>query len=119
MQAATTTPRRFRWEWILAGIVATFVVGSLEPAYNPEGRPFSTWLTLMFMPYGIISSESGFFRAHMDLWPLEKVLALAPLPLYGLVLALLYRTRYFRVGCHLLLVMHTVAACVAAMMYYR
>jgi hypothetical protein len=137
MQASVqTAPPGFAWRWLVFGVLAN--IGILfVPAYNWEGRPISTWLALVLFPYGMLWSDFGaawfydhwvvvpwLYRLtvvlHLDPrgWLLRYLFWFGPFVAYGMVLALVARQRWWRLCCYCLLVMHTIAAVMAAMMYY-
>lgn len=120
--AGVPIAQKFGWQWLVAGILADAAV-LLVPAYNWEGKPLGTWTALVVFPYGMIWT---------DLKPLSHIPVLkmfhtascyilwfAPLPIFGLIMALASRVRRLRVCGYVLMIMHTLVACIAAMMYYR
>jgi hypothetical protein len=122
MQPAAPTIQKFRWRWIVVGVLAN--AGALfAPAYNWEGQPISTWLTLVLFPYGMLWSDWAPFYHYVPLRSLDAAsrffFFLAPFPIYGFVLALAARGRHLRLCCYSLLILHTCVACIAAMRYYR
>ena len=111
----TTSPhvRGFRWQWIAAGFMADVVGLMIVPAYNWTAHPVETWLSLIFFPYGMMSGLSPLLKGPAAfLW-------LAPLPLYGILLATMTGRRHIRIGCYCLAALHTVAAGIATIKYFR
>src|SRR5688500_16612155 len=105
MDADASLPRRFRWRWIVAGVAVDIVGLLFVPGLSWERRPFGTWIALVLFPYGMMSNS--------------PILWLAPLPVYGLVLASFAQGRHWKKWCYAFAIFHTVNACVAAKIYYR
>jgi hypothetical protein len=135
-----TTPsssQKFQWQWLVAGFMVNVSALFIVPAMNWTAHPVQTWLTLVLFPYGMLWTDWGSAWAcdHLSMYPWIERLTLilhfdprsrflryffwfAPFVIYGLLLAKL-TGRHWRTCCYALAVLHTIAAGIATMRFFR
>jgi hypothetical protein len=97
---APSKTKRWTWQWIIAGMIADLVGFCLVPAYDWEGQPLKTWMTLILFPYWMLWSDWAPFYHSATLriydTPSRYFFYFAPLPIYGALIAVVSRTSYVR-----------------------
>jgi hypothetical protein len=110
MRTLIQTIRGLRWRWALAGCLVSIGSFFFVPFNFAFLGAFDFWKLWLMFPYGML------FRGRNLPEILDGMAWFGPPILYGLILSAVSGTRWWRLSCYTLIILHIMAAYCAALM---